>query len=135
MARRISSRTVMNRKALDAISEGMAAAMERVGQDFVETVDPPDATPFGEGLVTSPDWGVWAYGKKVAGTAKKPRKAKARKDGILLVAGEGFPGRFQELGTIHHGAQPHVTPAMVAVLNGLPDRLREEVDPRLKRVR
>lgn len=134
MARRISSRTVVNRKALAAISAGFVDGMEAMGRRFVEVVDPPDATPFGEGLVTTPDWGVWANGKKVAGTATKPRRVKV-KQGITLIAGEGFPGRFQEFGTITNPAQPHVTPAMNEVLPGAVDFLKPAVRAKLARVR
>lgn len=134
MARRISSRTVVNRKALDAINAGYVDAFEALGQRFVEVVKPPDATPYGEGLVTTPDFGIWVNGKKVAGTATKPRGAKV-KTGVTLIAGEGFPGRFQEFGTVTNPAQPHVTPAMEEVIPGASAFLSEKVRARLRGVR
>lgn len=134
MARRVSSRTVLNRKALNAIAAGFADGMEDIGQAFVEVIDPPDATPYGEGLVTTPDWGVWGGGKKIAGTATKPRGATV-KQGLTLVAGEGFPGRFQEFGTVNHRAQPHFVKAMDQVIEGASRYLAPKVKARLARVK
>lgn len=118
MARKPSVRVIVNRRALGALSAGMADGLEHLGQLWVQTVEPPDAAPYGEGLITTPDFGVWVNRKKVAGGATKPRSVKTRKGRIMLAAGEGFPGRFQELGTVHHPPQPHVTPAMLRVLPG-----------------
>lgn len=133
MARRESSRCVLNRRALNAIAQGFVAGMAEMGAAVIETAHPPDATPFGEGLVTTGDWGVWAAGKKVAGTAAKPRSART-KEGITLVAGFGFPGRFQELGTIHQPARPFLTPAMLQVIPGAADFIRRPVRKALARV-
>ena len=66
MAKRISSRTVLNYKALDAITQGFADGFADMGEEFLNVIDPPDAAPYGKGLVTTPDYGVWAYGRKVA---------------------------------------------------------------------
>ena len=133
MARKPNVRTVLNRKALAAFAAGIADGMEQLGEEFVQTVQPPDAQPFGKGLVTTPDFGVWSNGKKVAGGATKPRSVRVRQHGAVLIAGEGFPGRFQELGTIHHSAQPHVTPAMLAVLPGAGRYIKPAVRRRLAR--
>lgn len=134
MARKVNARTVVNRKALDAISAGIVNGMEAMGQAFKDQVHPPDATPFGVGLVTTPDFGVWANGRKVAGGAGKPRSAKV-KPGIVLLCGEGFPGRFQELGTVKMAANPHVTPVMLAILPGAEAYLKPKVRAALARVR
>jgi HK97 gp10 family phage protein len=135
MARRISTRTVINRKALDAISAGWADGFEEMGQAVIDTARPPDATPYGEGLVTSGDWGVWAYGKKVGGTAAKPRNSGVGKDRVTLLVGYGFPARFQEFGTVHHAPQTFLTPAMNEVIPGAEAFLKPAVRARLARVR
>lgn len=113
---KVQARVVLNKKALNAISAGFADGFADMGRRFVEIVRPPDAAPFGKGLVTTPDWGVWAGTKKVDGTATKPRAVRLHKTQITLLAGEGFPGRFQEIGTVNHPPQPHVTPAMLQII-------------------
>ena len=133
MTRKPHVRTVLNRKALSAFAAGIADGMERLGEAFVQSVNPPDAQPFGKGLVTTPDFGVWSNGKKVAGGGTKPRTVRVKQHGAVLIAGENFPGRFQELGTIHHPPQPHVTPAMLAVLPDAAGYIKPAVRKRLAR--
>lgn len=111
-----SSRVVLNRAALNALQGTFVDAMEELGEMFLDVVDPPDATPYGEGLVTSGGYGVWVGTKKVSGDAQKPRAARLSRTAVTLLAGFGFPGRFQETGTINHGPQPFVTPAMLQIL-------------------
>jgi hypothetical protein len=127
MARKINARTVVNRKALNAISSGFVAGMEAMGKAIIDRTTPPDAEPFGEGLVTTGDYGVWAGTKKVAGTATKPRAVRLSKTGITLLAGYGFPGRFQELGTIHQPARPFFTPSVLGELPDTHDHLKGPV--------
>ncbi len=124
MARRVSYRTVINRKALSALHGAFVDAMAAVGTAVIAATRPPDATPFGKGLVTTGDWGVWDGTRKVAGTASKPRSVKLSKTGITLVAGYGFPGRFQEFGTIAQPPRPFLTPAMLNELPNTENRLR-----------
>jgi len=118
MARGPSARVVLNRAAMRAVQVAIADGLFEVARTIVDVADPPDATPFGVGLVTQ--GGVLAYigDKKVGGWSqrgtqpKKPRAVKVRGRGeIMAVAGFGFPGRFQETGTVHHAAQPFLTPA------------------------
>lgn len=137
MAKKPNVRTVLNYKALSAFALGIADGMAEVGEAWLSAVEPnvPDAEPFGRGLVTTPDYGVWSNGKKVAGGATKPRTVKVRAHGAVLVAGENFPGRFQELGTVKMAAQPHVTPAMLAVLPGSGKYIKDGVRKRLRGVR
>lgn len=132
---KVNARTVLNKKALNAITAGFVDAFAAMGERFVEVVKPPDAEPFGKGLVTTPDWGVWAGSKKVAGTASKPRAARLNRTGLTLIAGEGFPGRFQEMGTVNHPAQPHVTPAMLQVIPDAAGFIKPAVRRRLAGVR
>lgn len=134
MARKPSTRVVVNRKALHAIEASIVDGLEVLGQRFVQTVNPPDAEPFGEGLVTTPDWGVWANGKKVAGGAQKPRDVRV-KQGVTLLMGEGFPGRLQETGTVNHPPHPHVTPAALSVIDDLESEVRSASTSRLRSVR
>lgn len=130
MARKTQVRVVVNRKALTAMEAGLVDTLEVLGERFVQTVHPPDATPFGEGLVTTPDWGVWANGRKVAGTAPKPRAERMRKGLIALLMGEGFPGRFQETGTVKQAPNPHVTPAALGVIDDLEGVARDKASLR-----
>lgn len=131
----VSRRTVLNRKALTALAEGFVEGMAAMGAAVIAVAHPPDQDPTGQGLITTGDWGVWAGTKKVAGTATKPRSAKLSKTGgIMLVAGYDFPGRFQELGTIHQPARPFLTPAMLQVIPGAEDFIRPAVVKRLKAI-
>lgn len=83
----------------------------------------PDATPYGVGLVDQ--WGVgsWAFGRLVqveTGSGPhvidRPRDLRVTRAGVDAVVGFSFPGRFQEVGTVHHGAQPFLGPAAMAVI-------------------
>lgn len=115
MARRVGVRVVQNRKALDAIREGLVAGLEAVGQAVIGQAVPPDDPTTVEKIVG--DYGVWADGKKVAGTAQKPRSAKV-KTGITLLAGFPFPARFNEMGTVHQPPRPFLTPTLTEVVPG-----------------
>lgn len=134
-ARRVSSRTVLNRACLTAIGEGLASGLEDVGTRAIENTEPPDAAPFGEGLITTGDWGVWNGTRKVGGTATKPRSVKLSGEGITLVAGYGFPGRFQEFGTVNQPARPFLSPAMLETLPEVAALLSPRVRDRLRGVR
>ncbi len=120
-----SSRVVLNKAALDqtqrAIGEGVKLIARSIAEQAASRA--PDATPFGVGLVDQ--WGVLVYvnGKKIddasgdGSTVKKPRGARTSKTGGLeAFVGFGFPGRFQETGTVNHAAQPFFTPAVMGVL-------------------
>lgn len=135
MARKVHVRTVANKAALNAISHGLAEGMAAVGRAIIATADVPDAAPYGQGLVTTGDWGVWVGTKKVDGTASKPRTVKTRAGVVTLVAGWGFPGRFQELGTIFQPPRPFATPAVLEVTPATPDFLRPPVKRALASVR
>jgi hypothetical protein len=134
MPPRISARTVVNRKALDAIRAGAVDGMERWATAFIETNRPnvPDEPPYGAGLVDTGAFGIWADGKKVAGLAQKPRAAKVPKQGIQLVVGYDFPGHFAEGGTINETARPFVTPHAMEHLPSLPEAIQVATAPRLR---
>lgn len=141
MARKPSSRVVLNRSKMTEVGLAMADGIEEVLKTIVEVAEPPDATPFGAGLVTRGGWLVYNGSKKVGGggtDGRQPKKPRAFKvpaaQGIAGIAGFGFPGRFQEFGVIHHAAQPFFTPAVDATIPHLPAIMESVVRPRLKRL-
>lgn len=117
-----SSRVMLNRSALTRLGLGLANGVEEIVRTIVEDADPPDAPPFGVGLAKRGGWAVYQGSKKVGGGSmtgaqpKKPRDFKAAARGITGIAGFGFPGRFQETGTVNHAAQPFLWPAAMRVL-------------------
>jgi hypothetical protein len=128
LPRKPSVRVVLNRSRLTPDALGLVDGFSEVGKTIIETADPPDATPHGEGLVTSGGYLVYADGKKVdgwhqrGGQPKAPRKAQVSKTtGVTLIVGWGFPARFQEFGVVHHGPQPFATPARDQVAPAIPD--------------
>jgi len=135
MPRKPSVKVVLNRACLDAIDLGLAEGLEDVGKVVIQNTDPPDAEPFGEGLVTTGDWGLWLGTKKVGGGATKPRSVRLGSTGLTLIAGYGFPGRFQEFGTIHQPARPFLTPVVFEMLPAVPEALGPPVKARLRGVR
>ena len=140
MARKPSARVVLNRSALTEVGLALVAGVEEIARTIVETAEPPDATPFGEGLVTQGGWLVYDGSKKVAGGSlsglqpKKPRSFRVKGTvGITAIAGFGFPARFQETGTSDQPAKPFLTPAAVRVKEVAPAIMRDTVGPRLRR--
>ena len=123
MARGPSSRVLLNRKVIDQMLVAVADGASELARTVVEVAEPPDATPIGAGLVTSGGYLTYVNGGKVDGWGqdgkqpKPPRAAKVRQGvGVVSVVGFGFPGRFQEFGTVHHAAQPFLTPARDRVM-------------------
>lgn len=139
MARKPSARVVLNRAALSQLHLAYAEGVEEIARTIVETADPPDATPFGKGLVTSGGWAVYAGTKKVGGGSldgsqpKKPRALKTPADAITGIAGFGFPARFQEMGTVHQPARPFFTPAVIRVKGVAAEIMRAAVRSRTGR--
>lgn len=129
-----SARVVLNRSALNALGLAVAQGMEDFARLVVTDADPPDATPYGEGLVTEGGWLAYHGSKKIGGgsrTGKQPKKPRGwsvrGNDSIEAVAGFGFPGRFQEMGTVHHGAQPFLWPSFTRNQDQLPNLLKKAV--------
>jgi hypothetical protein len=129
-----SARVRLNRGNLNALGLAVANGMESFVRRVVTDADPPDATPYGEGLVTQGGWLVYHRSKKVGGGSlqgKQPRKPRGFRvrgnESIEAIAGFGFPGRFQEMGTIHHAAQPFLWPSFTRNLSTLDDDLRQAV--------
>jgi len=114
---------LLNRKVIDQMLVAVADGASELARTVVEVAEPPDATPIGAGLVTSGGYLTYVNGGKVDGWGqdgkqpKPPRAAKVRQGvGVVSVVGFGFPGRFQEFGTVHHAAQPFLTPARDRVM-------------------
>lgn len=126
-------RTVLNRQALGALEQGFIGGMAEIGRATIAATQPPDAEPYGQGLITTGDWVVYAGGKKVAGRANKPR-GKLPSKGIVLFVGFDFPARFNEQGTIHQQARPFLTPAMLEVTPEAAAHMRNPVLQALHRV-
>ena len=130
---------MLNRAAMTELGVAIAEGVEEVARTIVEVADPPDATPWGEGLVTSGGWLVYLGPKKIGGGSqdgrqpKKPRSWRVREsEGIHGIAGFGFPGRFQEMGTVNHAAQPFLVPAGNRVTPHAPAIMGRVVGPKLR---
>ena len=133
---RANNRLVLNRAALDAITLGMADGLLVLADAVVAAAEPPDAAPFGEGLVTTGGTIAYVLGKKVGGSGvKKPTAMKVRKMGVAVAGGFGFPARFQELGTVNQPAHPFLTPALMATVPGAGPFIRAAVAKRLAPLR
>lgn len=132
-----TSRVVLNRQAFGELTLATADGLFALAVEIVEEARPPDAPPFGQGLVQGGGALAWAGKKKVAGTTiggrqiKKPRALRLQADEATAIAGFGFPARFVELGTIDTPAEPFLTPAVgrvvphaeVTISNGMARRL------------
>jgi len=110
------SRVVINRAALDAVTLGMADGLLALADAVIARTKVPDAPVIGQGLIETGDTVAYAFGKKVGGTAKKPKAMKVRGLGVVVAGGFGFPAHFAEFGTIHEPARPFLTPALMATL-------------------
>lgn len=139
MARKASARVMLNRANLTELGLALAEGLEEVARTVIETAKPPDATPFGEGLVTEGGWLVYVGPKKVGGGSltglqpKKPRSLKvAGTTTAVAIAGFGFPARFQEIGTVHQPARPFLWPAALQVAPSAGVIMASIVGPRLR---
>lgn len=130
MARKPSARVVYNRQTADALRLGLADGLVVLADAMIEACDPPDASPYGEGLIESGGSVAYVDGKKVAGTAAKPRGEPTR-TGVIAFAGWGFPARFNEFGTINQPARPFFSPGIEQVLPDAADHIRTGVAGRL----
>ena len=113
-----TKRVVINRSKVAAVRLVLADGLFQVGRHILNAADPPDATPFGVGLVNSGGVIAFVDGKKVADTTtipddatgsrqiQKPRAVKLPRPGIIAIVGFGFPGRFVHNGSIHNRPNP-----------------------------
>jgi hypothetical protein len=116
-ARRIE----LNRKAFDAITLAVADGAFALAVSIVEGADVPDAPPYGQGLVEGGGVVAFVGRKRVAVSrpgVKKPRACRLTPFGITVAGGYGFPGKYQEQGTVHQSPQPFLTPALMEGLPG-----------------
>ncbi len=117
MAVRGKAKAILNRDALHQMDLGMAKALELLAFEVLGKVDPPDAAPFGEGLVESGAYLTYVDGRRVGGDAdKKPKAMKVRGRGVVVGVGFGFPGRFVEVGTVRQPPRPFLTPVVMDVV-------------------
>lgn len=126
MAKKPSAKVVLHRESLDRMVLAVADGFHEAGMIGLEAAKPPDAEPYGKGLVTAGGTTTYVHGKKTAGYGQdgkqpaKPRALNVRESSIVTIVGFGFPGRFQEEGTARHPAQPFLTPAMLALQDDVP---------------
>lgn len=128
MARKTSVRVILNREAVERVKLAVADGMGRSAANIVEKAVPNDAPPYGEGLIEAGDWGVWVGGKKVAGTAAKPRGLRMARGEIVAVGGYGFPARFHERGTSDTAPHPFLDPSFAAYGPETPEHVRAAVE-------
>lgn len=136
-----SSRVVLNRSKLSELRLAIADGVLEIARTIVDEANPPDETPYGQGLVDRGGWAVWVDGKKVAGGSldgtqpKKPRALKLDADQVVGIAGFGFPAQLQETGSVHQPARPFLWPAAVRVKAIAADIMRDIVGGRLRGTR
>jgi hypothetical protein len=116
---RAAARVVLNRAAFEAITLAEADGLLELAKSIVDGANVPDATPLGLGLIQG-GAAIAFVGKKRVGvyskdgaSVTKPRAAKLT-DGITVIGGYGFPGRFVETGTVKMAAEPFLTPELMA---------------------
>jgi hypothetical protein len=114
-------RVELNRSVLDAITLATADGLFEMAKAAVFEASVPDAPPYGTGLLQGGGAVAWVRGKKVATTTiggkqiKAPRGAGVSRMGIVAAGGYGFPGHLVEFGTVKMGAEPFLTPSLMAV--------------------
>jgi hypothetical protein len=145
MPRKPSARVVLNRSKVHAVMLAVADGLHEVGRTIIEVASetapdsPYDPFPTGEGLPKQGGVLTYVDGQKVAGWSTrgtqpaKPRAANVKR-GITAVVGFGFPGRFAELGTVRHGAQPFLAPARDSVVPHMSGIMADVVKPALARL-
>jgi HK97 gp10 family phage protein len=132
-----TSRVVLNRKAFEQVDLAIADGLFAVAEEVIAVARPPDAPPYGQGLVEGGGAIAYLGGKKVNGTTiggkqvKKPRSLKVRDGEPVAIAGFGFPARFVELGTVDTPAEPFLTPAVFQVEPDADVILSKEIKRRL----
>lgn len=140
MAKR-SARVVLNRKAIDGVNLALADGVHAVGRAIIDTARPPDAPPYGVGLVTAGGVLTYVGSRKVNGWSQsgrqpsKPRAVRLVQGVITAIVGWGFPARFVEFGTVNMAAEPFATPARNAVIPRINSIMRQATAYRLARLR
>lgn len=135
-----SARVVLNRQRTAKVHLAVADGLGAVGLAILRRADPPDATPYGAGLVRNGGLLLYRGRSKLAGFGldgrqpRKPRAVRLEEDQTVCIVGYGFPGRFQELGTVRQAAQPFLTPAAQAVLPTATATMAAVVSTSLRRI-
>lgn len=135
---RPQTRVVVNSAELDrvVVSAGIGAYEFAVDVIDEAAANAPDAPPYGVGIVSRGGVVAFAGGRQIGswaaeGTPDVPRELQAGGRGTIAVAGGfRFPARFQELGTVHHGAQPFLSPALSRRLSRLGEYMAAAVKRR-----
>ncbi|HEY6568543.1 MAG TPA: hypothetical protein VI341_13590 [Actinomycetota bacterium] len=127
---------------MHGVELALADGVNAVARAIVEGADPPDAAPYGVGLVTRGGWLTYIGDKKIDGGStsgrqpKKPRSFRVKGTvGIVAIAGFSFPGRFQEFGTVHQAAKPFLAPARDRVVPHVDSIMKRNASYRLARIR
>lgn len=119
MSNRAKARVVLNRSAFEQIELANTDGLMAVAQEVIDNARPPDAPPYGQGLLQGGGWLAFLGNKKIGGqmqdgrNVSKPRSLRVRD--MVAIAGWGFPGRFVELGTVDTHAEPFLTRSVMEV--------------------
>ena len=119
-----TSRVILNRAKVEKLRLGIADAIFGVALEVLDNTHPPDAPPYGKGLIEGGGAVAFVDKKKVNGTTiggrqiKKPRSLKlgTGEDGIVAIVGYGFPGRLVHNGSIHNKANPFLRRSVLEIL-------------------
>lgn len=136
-----TSRVVLNRAAIEGVHLAAADGAFAVARAVIAEARPPDAPPYGKGLVEGGGAIAYAGKRKVDGTTiggrqiKKPRAVKLDADTVQAIAGFGFPARFVNNGTVHERANPFLNRAMNAVAGRAVSIFRQAAAYRIARLR
>lgn len=128
MAGRIVTRTVVNPRAIAAISSGLAEGLGTMAESILARTNPPDDPATSAQIAGG--YGVWVDGQQVAGSGDAPHGVTPG-PGVTLVVGYDFPARFNEIGSAHQPGRPFFTPEVLATVPGAPEFLRGPVQSRL----
>jgi len=110
-----TSRVELNRAAVGEVFAAMGYGLLALADAMLANTHPHDHEPFGQGLVRAGGTAVWVNGKKTGGKASKPRELRLQNPGAAAIVGYGFPGRFEELGTVDTPAHPFLTPGVMGL--------------------
>lgn len=137
---KMSARVVLNRKAFDTLTLGAADGLLEFSKDLLLAVHPPSDVAYETAaehaeeveqkrppLAQNGGALVFIGFKKVAGWGldgrqpKRPYRTRLSRTRIQALAGFGFPGRFNEMGTIHQPSRPFFSPV---IAEKIPDAQR-----------
>jgi len=139
------SRMTLNQSKLDAVVLAVADGVFEAGRTIIErfselAADSPfDPYPEGEGLPKQGGVLVYVENKKTHGWSMrgdqpvKPRAARVatKEHSVVAVIGVGYPGRFNEAGTVNMPAHPALTPARDQVAPHIVDIIGQVAGPKI----